>query len=137
MSFAQIIFWSFLVAAVGVAVRFGGRDERLVAIVLLAATFFTPLVLSHGYSSPESGIIMIDILLFMALATIAMRSESFWPMWAAGFQLCALAVHVAAAELPTIRPAAYAETLAILSYPVIAALGIGTWLEARRRHVAR
>jgi hypothetical protein len=71
-------------------------------------------------------------MLFAALATIALQSRAFWPMWAAGLQLGALAVHLAAAKMPAMVPAAYAETLAIWSYAVLGALALGTWWEARR-----
>jgi hypothetical protein len=55
-------------------------------------------------------------------------------MWAAGFQGCAVAVHLVAARSPTMLPAVYAETLAVWAYPVLAALAAGTWLETRVTH---
>ena len=131
MSALQIIFLSVLSAAILLAFRWGGRDERLAALAVLGATLMTPLVQSYGFKGPETGIVIVDFALFAALAAIAMRSRSFWPIWAAGFQLCALAVHMAAAAMPGIMPGAYAETLVIWSYPVLLALGIGTWLEVR------
>lgn len=130
----QILFLSALGVAVFVAFWHGGRDERAAAIALLAATAITPVALSHGYASPEFGVVIVDLAVFAILAMIALRSQAFWPMWAAGFQLCALSVHLAAAQMPHMMPAAYAETLAIWSYPVLAALGFGTWFEAGNRH---
>jgi len=130
----QILFIIALGATVFVTLLRGALYERSAALALLMATVLTPLVLSHGYSSPEFGVVIVDMILFGILAMIALRSTSFWPIWAAGFQLCALAVHLAAAQMPHMMPAAYAETLAIWSYPVLAALGFGTWLEAGNRH---
>lgn len=130
----QFFFIFVLVGAILTALLKGGRDERLAAIAIMVAALVTPFVRTHNYTTAEFGIVMVDFALFLALAAIAMRSTSFWPMWAAGFQLGALAVHAAAARLPNILPAVYAETLVIWSYPVLGALALGTWLEYRQRH---
>jgi hypothetical protein len=130
----HLLFVIALAATLCVTLARGGRDERTAAVALLVATVLTPIAITHGYSSPEMGVVVVDMALFGILAMIALRSSSFWPMWAAGFQLCALAVHLAAAQMPQMMPAAYAETLVIWSYPVLAALGFGTWFEAGKRH---
>lgn len=134
MTIAVLFFWSCMAAVAFIAALYGKRDERLAAGVVVLAALVSPLVVSHSYHTPEIGIVLIDSALFLALAAIALRSTAFWPMWAAGFQLGALAVHFAAARLPTILPAVYAETLAIWAYPVMAAIAIGTWQETGRRH---
>lgn len=134
MSIADLFFWSCVAVVIGVAALHGKREERMAAGMIVAAALVTPLAVSHSYHSPEIGVVLVDTALFLALAAIALRSTAFWPMWAAGFQLGALAVHFAAARLPTILPAVYAETLAIWAYPVMAAIAIGTWQEAGRRH---
>ena len=112
----------------------GGRDERLAAMALLAAAFASIFLQSHRYSSPEMTVVFVDIGLFAALLGIALMSRSFWPIWAAGFQLCAVAVHLAAAKSPSMLPATYADALAIWTFPVLGALILGTWHEGRMRH---
>jgi len=112
------------------AVLYGGKDERLGAILLAAAAVLSPLSLVRGWAAPELGITLVDVGLFAALLALAMRSRAFWPIWAAGFQLCAVAVHLVAGLSPSMLPAAYAETLALWAYPVLAALAVGTWVEA-------
>lgn len=131
----QMLFLSALAAVLLVAFRFGGRDEKSAAFAMMAAAVLTPLVLRHGYAGPEYGIVLVDALLFVALLGIAMGSRAFWPVWAAGFQLVALAVHLAAAAMPSILPAVYAEALGIWSYPVLGALLFGTFVEVRRRRL--
>ncbi len=130
-------FVFFLLSMLGVcayAVMRGGRDERIGALVLAAAAMGSPLVVSHQWGGPELGVVLVDIMLLAALMALAMRSRAFWPMWAAGFQACAVAVHLVAARSPTMLPAVYAETLAVWAYPVLAALAAGTWLETRVTH---
>lgn len=131
MSIASLFFIACIAGVSGFAALHGGRDERLAAMSIVAAGLLSYLAVANSYHSPEIGVVIVDVLLFFALAAIAMRSTAFWPMWAAGFQLGALAVHFAAARLPGILPAVYAETLAIWAYPVMAAIAVGTWVEAR------
>jgi hypothetical protein len=130
----QILFGLVLAGVILTALALGGRDERSAAVAIILATLVTPFVQSGGYAATEIGVVLVDLGLFLVLAALALRSARFWPMWAAGFQLGALAVHAAAARLPHILPAVYAETLVIWSYPVLGALALGTWLEARDRH---
>ncbi len=134
MNLAFLLFVSAMLAVCSLAVLRGGQDERLAAIALSAAALMTPMLASHGFAGPEMGIVLVDVALFLALGMIAMRSRSFWPLWAAGFQLCGLAGHLAAAKSPQMLPAAYAETLAIWSYAVMASLAIGSVVERRTDH---
>lgn len=130
-------FIFFLISMLGVcayAVMRGGRDERIGALALATAAVGSPLVMSHDWGGPEVGVILVDLALLSALMVLALRSRAFWPMWAAGFQGCAVAVHLVAARSPTMLPAVYAETLAVWAYPVLAALAVGTWLETRVSH---
>ena len=134
MSTAFLIFLGCMLAACSYAVMYGGRDERVGAIALAAAAILSPVAMIHRWAGPELGIILVDFALFVALAALAMKSRSFWPMWAAGFQLCAVAVHLVAAEMPHMVAASYAEALAIWSYPVLLTLAIGTHFESRMNH---
>lgn len=124
-----ILFAGLLVGTLAFAWYRGGRDERLGALALVGGAILTPLAQLKGFAGPELGIVLVDGLLFLALGAIALRSRAFWPLWAAGFQLGALAVHLAAAQMPGILPAAYATTLVIWSYPVVVAVLLGTWFE--------
>lgn len=130
-------FWVFLVCMLGVcsyAVLRGGRDERIGAIALAVAAVISPLAMSQNWGGPEVGVVIVDIALLAALVALAMKSRAFWPIWAAGFQACAVSVHFVAAKMPTMLPIVYADALALWAYPVLTALAIGTLLEARGSH---
>lgn len=133
MTISQLLFLTLLLTAIGLALTFGGRDERLGAIFIAIAALLTPVLEKASYTSPEVGVLIVDLGLFLGLAWIALRSTRFWPMWAAGLQLGALFVHLAAARIPDIRPGAYFETLAIWSYAVLVTLALGAWVEVRGR----
>ena len=134
MTMMFIFFALSMLASIVLAWWKGGRDERLAATALLVGALASPILQSHSYASPEMGIVLVDIGLFAALLGIALVSKAFWPIWATGFQLCAVAVHLAAAKSPLMLPQTYAEALAIWTFPVLAALILGTWHEGRMRH---
>lgn len=134
MNPAFVFFLFCMLAVCAFAVMRGGTDERIGALALAAAAVGSPLVMSHDWGGPEVGVVLVDLALLAALIVLAMRSRAFWPMWAAGFQGCAVAVHLVAARSPTMLPAVYAETLAVWAYPVLAALAVGTWVETRVTH---
>ncbi len=137
MNPAFIFFLICMLAVCGFAILKGGNDERLGAVALAAAAILSPVALASDWNRPEAGIILVDVALLVALLLLALRSVAFWPLWATGFQLCAVAVHVVALVSPSLLPAAYAETLALWAYPVLASLAIGTWLEAEAHHGQR
>jgi hypothetical protein len=132
MSLTQLLFVACLLAVVAVAMKYGRHDEHIGALAVVMAAILTPIARQSGYMSAEVGILIVDFLLCSTFGWLALRSRRFWPMWAAGFQLGAVWVHVAAARLPHLSPGAYAETLAIFSYPVLVTLILGSLVEARR-----
>lgn len=133
MTVFQLAFLTYMFAAIVVALTYGGRDERLAAVLIILAAMLTPVLEGAGYTSPEMGVLIVDLSLFLGLGWIALRSSRFWPIWAAGLQLGALFVHLAAIRLPHLSPGAYFETLLIWSYAVLTALAAGVWLEVRSR----
>lgn len=112
--------------------RHGGLDERLTAGAFVAATLASRL-LQTGYGHTEMGVLAVDLALLAALIVLALRSDRFWPMWAAAFQLVGSMVHIGSMAETGNFAWAYAVGLIFWSYPVIIALMVGTWLEARYR----
>jgi len=116
-----------------VAFKWGGLDERLAAGAFVMATLASRIATQSDYMHTETGVLAIDTLLLLALVGLALRSDRFWPMWAAGFQLVAVTVHIASTAETGNFAWAYAVGLVFWTYPVLIALMIGTWLEARYR----
>lgn len=57
----------------------GGRPERLAMIALIAASLASPLVQNTvDLSAPQWGIMIVDILLFLAFAALAWRFDRSW-----------------------------------------------------------
>jgi hypothetical protein len=134
--FLEIIAIVSITAVALMAFGFGGRDEQLAAIGLLAATLATR-VITAEYQHIEYGVLSVDFGLMLGLLALALTSDRFWPMYAAAFQLVGLLVHVGSlTDAGGGMAWAYAVGLIFWSYAVMAALVAGTWLEGRSRRLA-
>ncbi|WP_310497677.1 hypothetical protein [Sandarakinorhabdus sp.] len=129
----QFMGLAALFGSVFMAWRWGGRDEKIAALGFLLATLATSLANQSQYAHTETGVLVVDLALLAGLLTLALRSDRFWPMWAAAFQLVGITVHVASMTEQGDFAWAYAVGLIFWSYPVLLALMAGTWLEARYR----
>lgn len=130
-----ILGTSFLIAACFMAWRWGGRDEQLAAFGFAVATLASNLANQHHYVSPEVGVLGVDLMVLAGLVVLALKSDRFWPMYAAAFQFVGTVVHVASFTEHGDFAWAYAVGLIFWSYAVMVALMAGTWLEGRRRRL--
>ncbi len=126
---ALAVFGLFLTSTVGFV--WGGLDEKLTAGGFVVATIATRLTTQNQYGQPEMGVLLVDALLLIGLFILALRSDRFWPMWAAAFQLVGTTIHLASMTENGDFAKAYANALVFWSYPVLLALLIGTWREMR------
>lgn len=111
----------------------GRTDERVAAGAMLVAAALSPFALSAGFASPETGILGIDVALLALLLFIALKSDRYWPLWAAGFHIVGTTIHLATFVEVDIWPPAYANAQAFWAWPVLVALLVGTMAEARYR----
>ena len=124
-----------LAAACYLAFRFGGFDEKATAFAFVVATIASRMVQQNNYAETEMGVLVVDFLLLAGLLVLALKSDRFWPMYAAAFQFVGSLVHVASMAEQGAYEWAYAVGLVFWSYPVMIALMVGTWLEARSRQL--
>lgn len=129
----KIAFGIVFFTSVGGALWIGRGNERWTAIVLMLSAFASPLLQTSRFFQPESGILVVDLLLLGYLVWLALRSDRFWPLYAAGFQIVGTTIHLARIADTTVFQSAYATAQIFWAYPVVLALGAGTWLEARYR----
>ena len=122
-----------LIGSCGFAWKWGGIDEKLTASALMVATVASNLADTTAFVRTETGMLVVDGLLFLGLVVLALRSDRFWPMWAAAFQLVGTMFHFASMTETGDFAWAYYIALIFWSYPVMIALGVGTWFEGRHR----
>jgi hydrogenase/urease accessory protein HupE len=132
----QLLGLLAVIASVLVAFRWGGRDEWIAACAFVLAMLVSRLVDQGDYAQTQINVMFVDAALLVGLVVLALRSDRFWPMWAAAFQLVGTTVHVASMTETGDYAWAYAVGLIFWSYPVLIALGVGSWLEGRPRRAA-
>ena len=130
----QLFSLAVLLTCCGLAAWRGRTVERLAAAAMVAAWFITPLVQNHSQTlGPQSGMLIVDTLLLLALLALALTSDRWWTMAATAFQAIGAVVHFAAAVDRQILPRAYYIAGSLLSYLVMGALLVGAWNAGRTR----
>ena len=131
-----LIFWAILFATCGYALWRGRKYEQLAAIVCIVASVAS--VLAHApiprrYAGVETGDLIIDTAVLLAFLAIALRSDRFWPLWAAGLQLTISMSHLFKAIDAGLVPIVYAAAERFWSYPTLIIIAVGAWRQHRRR----
>jgi hypothetical protein len=91
------LFWILMASSTVYALRFGGEPERLVAAIVILGVFATFAVvapIADRNKTIELGPLTVDLIVCVALLSIAMRSRRYWPMWMAIFQCMQVASHL-------------------------------------------
>jgi hypothetical protein len=135
-----VIFWALLLTSCGYALWRGRKYESLAAIVFLSATVLS--VVGHfstnvRYLALDGSEVVIDSAVLISLVAIALFSDRFWPLWAAGLQLVDSTAHIFRAINLSMPPWAYAIAERFWSYPILVILFFGAWRSHRRDVEAR
>lgn len=131
----RIIIGELILLAVAAgAFRWGGRPERIIAamIVAAAATNLALGVPAARYRFVDYAQLIVDGLLFLGTLVVALRANRFWPLWLVALELVALGVHGVRAYDPYIVPILYARLTAQIIYPMLVVLALGVWHFQRR-----
>jgi len=131
-----IIFWIVLVVSCGYALWRGRRYERIAALVFVSATILS--ILGHSplrgrYVALETSDLIVDSAVLVAVLAIALVSDRFWPLWAAGLQLVDSMSHVMKVLDAQLIPTVYGAAERFWSYPILIVLLIGAWRQHRRQ----
>lgn len=121
------LFFALIAITCGYATLRGGRDERLCAWIIVAATLITRFAVSIEsvrFNLLEPGTFLIDVAMMAALTVLALRSNRFWPLWMAGFQGYSIVAHVARMLTPNVGPQMYAIGQGLMCYPMMLLLVI-------------
>jgi hypothetical protein len=128
------IFWAILFAIVAYAWWRGRSEEKIAATVCLLATVATHFLMpptSVRFHRLELGLLGLDIVVLAAFVGIALLSDRFWPLWAAGFQLTVSMSHMLKGVDIGLMPKAYAAAAVFWSYPILLTIVVGTWRAPR------
>lgn len=128
------VYYIFLFVCCGYAIFRGACSEYFGAAIMIIGSL-SSLAVGKLWGTPWIGtevkIFAIDIVALVALITLAIKSDRFWPIWASAFHLLAVTIHTAVMMAPQITPWAFATGAVFWAYPMLLALAIGSFEHVR------
>jgi hypothetical protein len=119
--------WMALLALLVLGAWRRGDHAAQLATAACVAAWLASLLLQdrRDWLGPQWGMFAVDAALFAALLAIGLRSDRLWTLFAAGFQLLAVSLHLAFALARHVWSPAYFVGLQVSSYLVLAAIAVG------------
>ena len=103
-----ILVWMLLALCSVYAAVVGGTTGRIGAALNIGATMATLFAQdAMPWSQTHIPVLVIDTLLLAALLILAIKSQVYWPIWAAGFHLITITGHAATLIVPDFRSSLY------------------------------
>ena len=133
MNSIPVIFNMVLLICIIYASAVGGKTGISGSIIFIAATLMTIAAnrANPSWGDTAYGIFAVDVVCMIALAVVAIKSNRFWPIWAFGFQICAIGTHIATIWMPDIVPRAYQALATFWSIPILWVMVAGTRQDRR------
>jgi hypothetical protein len=128
-----LLFWLLAVTSCIYAIVFGGKDGRLAALLIIAASVLTVPAAHMGraWGELETARLMVDLGLLLGLYVLMLSSRRYWPIWMTGFHLIAVATHVSVMIAPGFTPQIYRALQSFWAIPVLLSFMIGVELDRR------
>jgi hypothetical protein len=127
---------ALLVALAAYAWARGGTSERIGAAIIIVAWVASWVMgdanPATAWIRPQYGVFMVDVLALGAFIALALRSDRFWPLTAAGAQLLAVTVHIGYIIDPRKIMPAYISLTSTIGYLILAQTFCGIWFEVHR-----
>lgn len=120
-----IIYGALMWAVTIYAFRRGGTHEKLVSAGLVASSYLTlcaAIFDPTSFSHIEWDVLSIDVLYFVGIMLIVVRSHNYWPMWVAALQGVTIMCHFAFMLPRPFGSWIYQTSNAIWSYFIIVIL---------------
>ncbi|MDR6710201.1 hypothetical protein J2X73_004606 [Novosphingobium sp. 1748] len=131
----HVAFFVLLVVSSLYAAMRGGRPEQIGAATLFGGAWASVLAANPSggrFRQLETGILIIDIVLFGIFLWLAIRSTRFWPIWVAALLNAEVFIHVGHIIAPTAGWKAYMNAVAIWGWVTQIVLIVATWRHRRR-----
>lgn len=117
------------------AVRWGGKPERTAATMYAVAAALSLAVSRidfRDFASVEWPLFAIDVALSAALIWLALKSDRFWPIPSAAFQVLSCLGHLEKILEPMSLSLGYQLLAQASTYPTLAILAVGIWRQKSR-----
>lgn len=128
-----ILFWSLTIIGCLYAALLGSRDGRWAALLITSASLLSipAALLSGGWARTEHALFTVDALLLVGLLTLAMKSDRYFPIWMAGFQLISVLTHLSTLMAPDFAPKIYRALGSLWAMPITVSMMWGIYLDRR------
>jgi hypothetical protein len=121
-----LIYLALLLVATGTALRFGKREEKLAALILLVGNFGSVAIevlgSPHAFSTPSLVYFCFDALLAGALCLLAVRRPAWLTITVAAWQINGTLAHLVKMAVPDTVAISYAVLLKFWGWPMVIAL---------------
>jgi hypothetical protein len=123
-----LAFYSaLLLCAVYASVNGGRTGKAGSAIFVLASVLTVAAARMHpSWAGTSLGLFAVDAGCLLALLILALASNRFWPIWALGFQIVAVATHLATLSIPDVVPKSFQALLSFWAIPILWVMVAGT-----------
>lgn len=126
-----LLFWSIC----GLTIWKGGREERLIASVLMLNTLFTPIIKRFDWAS--AGLFAADVVQLIVFLLVALKTRRWWPLFAAAIQLLMVLTHMARLMDRSLGAWAYITGGVIWTYALLGCVLFGGLTAWRARVLER
>lgn len=111
-------------ACLGLIFLLGGRPERIGAAIIIIGSLATGVVAagvlgSSTWDHLETGVLIVDSAVLIALWGLALTSDRFWPYYVTAWQLIAVMVHLQMVFFANVLPQAYSYASMYLAFPMV------------------
>ena len=123
-----LAFYSALLLCAAYASVNGGRTGKIGSAIFILATILSAAAvqMNPNWAGTSLGLFAVDAGCLLALLILALMSNRFWPIWALGFQIVAVATHLATLSIPDVVPKSFQALLSFWTIPILWAMVVGT-----------
>jgi hypothetical protein len=128
------LYWLLAAICCAFAAIAGGNTGRTGAAMIMTASVASAVGGQFGrWDQPHIPVMIIDLILLAGFYWLALKSESYWPIWATGFHLLSVIGHLALFLGESVREMLYFAFGAFWSLPVLLAMVVGTYRDRAMR----
>lgn len=128
-------FWLLTLLGCIFAIFYGGRDGRWFVSFFLGCVLLTiPAQMAGSWHVTQLWLMLVDTLLLGCLVWLMLRSDRYWPIWAAASQLLTVLTHVVTMMLPGFSERIYAGLSTVWVIPLLLFAIIGIELDRKAFH---
>jgi hypothetical protein len=123
-----LAFYSALVLCAAYASINGGRTGKAGSAIFVIASVMTVAAaqMNPNWVGTSLGLFAVDAGCLLAVFILALTSNRYWPIWALGFQIVAVATHLAALSIPDVVPKSFQALLSFWAIPILGVMVAGT-----------